>query len=188
MDLHWHEIEPHQIHIRGVDSSLVTLVAKSLLATKETRSDPMAIAFTGTIAISHQGSLNIDFTSGFYGDLATFRSELFAIRNGELRQAGLNMEHFCLTLYPHQCGARSGIVVEGKYSSDLQLYANPRPKHQHGVSDLVLKEHEGICYNIHFAFRTSQIDPPHLDNTIKEIDQLCAYIDSDQNTSSEMST
>ena len=178
MDLNWYDIEPHQLRFRGRDSSSVTLVADSVLSTVNARSAPVAIAFTATIEIHHHPPLHLEFVGGFYGNLYTFRSELEAVRNGESREAVFDMERLRLSVYPHERGVRIGVIVEGEVSSTLDAEANPWPDDSRGIADWLLMREEKQCYNVRFAFHTYQVDPPYLDDVIKDIDRLSAHIRS----------
>lgn len=172
-DFGWKEIAEHTLTLRG-DGEL-KLVTDSVLATSQTMHEPSAIGFNVAITA---GSCHFIETQqyrschGFYGRLEDRRAALARFRAGNVGQVWIDMLGFRFGVYQLESGAT---VVEGFVSNLIRNKWYPWPKREGEITDAIL-DHEPFVTCYRFAFRTSLVDPPYVDNFIHDIDALIAHL------------
>lgn len=74
----------------------------------------------------------------------------------------------------HRSGVRDLLVVQGYCSSIDNIQLPPWPNRQQ-IGDLVLLD-SAVAGCIQFAFRSSIVDPPYLDNAITGLDAIIQFL------------
>jgi len=178
--LDWHDIEEHTLTLRGIETEpgvapSITFAAKIVLAPADSIHDPLAIGFDTTIRIPHRhatGPLIHTGCHGMYSSLSKRRMDFQSLRDGNTPEARISMEGFELRVFQHKQGSRSGLCVDGVVSSVRNIDQFPWPKR---IGDWILADNSS-AYAFQFAFRTSLVDPPHVDNFIRDMDKLLAHL------------
>lgn len=169
----WVEIPPAEFTIRGNDGSSVRLVTDALLI--ESPGRIVAMSFDAHLTL-HAPCFDVEqsLTFGHYGEFVGFRDELVSVRNGAEGTATFDAGNFVLTIGRHQKGRHGGMVVQGS-CSQVQNRPNSRSSARWSIEDRVVTNHEThVC--IQFAFLSSQVDPPYLDNAIQELNAMIRQI------------
>jgi hypothetical protein len=110
-----------------------------------------------------------------YSSLGEFRAQLSDLRAGHPVQARLSLDGVGLVVYHHRRGVRSGLCVSGEVWSPSGRDAWLGPARQKDVGDQLLLYHP-ISYCLQFAFKTSLVDPPYIDNFLHDVDALLSYL------------
>jgi hypothetical protein len=169
----WQEMPEHKMTLLGFggDASVV-LVADSIIP-------DAVIGFDVSLSIADELLLEpIKWRGrcGMYSSLGKFRTELSHLRNGQPVQARLSLEKFELVIYHHRRGVRTGLCVSGTASSPGESDAWFGPTREQEIGDRLLLD-EPTTYCLRFAFKTSLVDPPYIDNFLRDIDALLSYLD-----------
>lgn len=169
----WQEIPEHTLTLRGFglgDTSIV-LVADSIIP-------DAVIGFDVSISIGEDNlvePIKWHGRCGLYDSLGKFRTDLSDLRNGKPVQARLSLEGFEFAIYDHRCGVRMGTCVSGTASHPCDGDVWLGPAQDKEIGDRVLLDGP-IAYCLRFAFMTSLVDPPHIDNFLSDIDALLSYL------------
>lgn len=171
--VHWVEIPPAEFTIRGNDGSSVRLVTDALLI--EPPGTIVAMSFDAHLTL-HAPCFDVEqsLTFGHYGEFVGFRDELVSVRNGTEGTATFDAGNFVLTIGRHRKGMHEGMLVQGS-CSPVQYPPNSSSSDPWSIEDRVVTNHEThVC--VQFAFLTSQVDPPYLDNAIQEVNAMIHQI------------
>lgn len=171
-NLGWIDIPRFEFEILGTDGSSVHIASTNVLAKTS------VVAFDGVVTLRTTYST---FTHSFhfadYNGPRHFRDRLSAIRNGSNEFASMGDNRFAITVGVHRVGVRESLLIEGCCSSidDLTHSAwPPRPT----IGELVLLDHTSIgC--LRFAFLSSLIDSPWIDNAIAAINSMIQYLEDE---------
>ncbi|HUY87656.1 MAG TPA: hypothetical protein VMV10_02870 [Pirellulales bacterium] len=168
----WQEIPEHTMTLRGPgrDTSVV-LVADEFIPNT-------VIGFDVPVSIAEDRlhePIRWRGRCGMYDSLGEFRTQLSDLRNGQPVQARLWLEGFELVIYHHRRGVRSGLCVAGTASSPGDCDAWFGPAREKDIGDRLLLD-EPIAYCLRFAFMTSLVDPPYIDNFLSDMDALLSYL------------
>jgi hypothetical protein len=169
----WVDIPPAEFTIRGNDGSSVRLVTDTLLVEPPGR--VVAMAFKAHLTL-HAPCFEVEqsLTFGHYGEFVGFRDELVSVRNGAEGVATFDAGNFVLTIGRHGKGVHEGMLVQGACSSVKSAEYSPWPNRR-PIGDLIVTNPEThVC--MQFAFLTSQVDPPYLDNAIQELNAIIRQI------------
>jgi hypothetical protein len=172
-DFGWKEIAEHWLTLRG--DGEITLVTNSVLATSDTMHEPSAIGFNVTINAGSCDSIETrQYRSchGFYGRLEDRRAALARFRAGSIDQVWMDMLGFRFGIYQLGSGTT---VVEGFVSNLVPIEWYPWPMREGEITDAML-DHGPFMTCYRFAFRTSLVDPPHVDEFIHDFDELIAHL------------
>lgn len=176
----WQEIEEHTLTLRGVaGTSSVTFVARHVLSRPDMMHTPDAIDFDTTLCI-HQWEpsepIRVRRGHAMYASLWAARDELESLRSGAAVEVQLDLVGLELRLYQHSRGARSGLCVEGISSSVIDARWWPWCKRGRAIGDWLLDDND-FAYCLRFAFLTTLIHPPYVDDFIRDINALLAYLE-----------
>lgn len=169
----WQDIPEHTLTLRGLgwgDTSIV-LVTDSIIP-------DTVIGFDVSVSIGEDSlvePIKWHGRCGLYYSLGKFRTELSDLRNGKPVQARLSFEKLELVIYQHRCGVRSGLCVSGTASHPCDKDAWLAPAQDKEIEDRVLLD-GSIAYCLRFAFMTSLVDPPYIDNFLHDVDALLSYL------------
>lgn len=169
----WIEIPPAEFTIRGNDGSSVRLVTDALLI--EPPGTIVAMSFDAQLTL-HAPCFDVEqsLTFGHYGEFVGFRDELISVRNGAEGTATFDAGNFVLTIGWHRKGRHEGMLVQGS-CSPVQYRPNSRSSAPWSIDDRVVTNHE-THVGMEFAFLTSQVDPPYLDNAIQQMNAMIRQI------------
>jgi hypothetical protein len=168
-DSGWPEIPPFEINFQGVDGSSIRLTATSILRGHG------AVSFDAQLALSSaHNTFRHEFVFADFDCVRPFRDELAAVRKGTGQTATMTGAGFLMTIEAHEYGPRDGLMVHGYYSSIQNIKHTPWPSRTH-IGDHVLDGREDAAC-IRFAFRSSLVDPPFLDEALKQTNELVQFL------------
>lgn len=172
----WLDIPRFEFEIRGIDGSSIHFASETVLARR--------VVFTGVVSFDATLTLRTPYSTfqhpfqlADYSGLRPFRDGLSAIRNGTGDTASMAGAGFSLAIGSHQTDAREGLLVEGYCSSIHDPKYSPWPARK-PIGDLVLFDRESIAC-IRFAFLSSLVDPPYVDNAIAGIEAIIQYLEGE---------
>ncbi len=172
----WLDIPRFEFEIRGTDGSCVQFASETVLDKCVSSSGVVSFDATLTLQTPHS-TFQHSFQFADYNGLRPFRDAMSAVRNGTGDTASMAGAGFSLAIGTHQAGVREGLLVEGYCSSIHDLAKSPWPARK-PIGDLVLLERQSIgC--VRFAFLSSLVDPPYVDNAIADIDAIIHYLESE---------
>lgn len=173
----WLDIPRFVVEICGIDGSSIHFTSKTVLA--EHIVSTGVVSFDATLTLRTPNStFQHSFQVADYRGLRPFRDGLSSIRERIDGTASIGGVGSLLTIGLHKTGVREGLLVEGHYSSirDAKYSHSPWPVRK-PIGDLVLLEGESVgC--IRFAFLSSLVDPPFVDNAIAGVDAIIQYLES----------
>jgi hypothetical protein len=176
----WHEIADHALVLQGLadtEPASLTFCANAVLSTADSIHDPAAVGFNAELILptNHSASpLTYQHTFGCYSCLWSFRDRVAEVRDGKNREAQLDgADGLALSIIEH---TRGGVFVCGCFRDPPHI----RTWHETptAAAEALIKTHDYQGHCINFAFQTSSIDPPLLNNFIRDLDSLLSHIES----------
>jgi hypothetical protein len=111
---------------------------------------------------------------GCYGSLTAFRDSLRDVREGRKSIAeleGAEGFHLSVSEHPIAGGCVQGSIIF-PISRTVESFQNSE-----AVGNALAKSDSTTAYRFQFAFKTSIVDPPHLDSFINDLNQLLTYLE-----------
>lgn len=163
----WIEFNGFEFALLGSEGSSIHFVAERVLASRVLLTG--VVSFNVRLVLKTPDSVSQhSFSFTAYNGLRPFRDGLSDIRSGAVRSVTMAEGGFSMTVGFHLVGLREGLVVQGRYSS---VTDSSEPTWPSRVRDVVLLDSSSAAC-VYFAFPTSLVDPPHIDNAIRQLDEI----------------
>jgi len=173
----WHEIADHTLVLRGLDGvASLKLDTDHVLGRPDSIHTPSAIAFDAEITlprVNRGDTIVFQHAFGCYGAITGFAYELTEVRHGRQTTAELHgAEGFQLTIID---SPKAGLCVYGSITNPLYATFSPFPEVSQIPTALDPVDQTAV-HDIRFAFLSSLVEPPLLDNFISDINQLTSHL------------
>jgi len=167
IDADWIDLPGLDFKINGNDGSSIHFVSESVLARRVVLTGVVSFSALLTVCAPNSATTH-SFRFADYAGLRPFRDGLSSIRGGSSRIASMSCGGFSMTVGLHKRGVREDLLVSGHFTSIQGWGASPWPPR---IADLVLVNSESAAC-VQFAFLSSVVDPPYVDDAIAQIDHI----------------
>lgn len=168
----WIDIPEHEIVLRGVNGSFLELVAKCVLAKR--------VVSTGVVGFDVTIRMQADVTCveattpwAAYGGIRSLADGLREIRMGRRESITSGGNGFSFSISEKKVGVRLMLFVEGTLTTGAPSRKRKTPS---SLTDQCLQQKGG--YEFRFAFISSLIDPPYLEDALSQLDKLIADLEA----------
>lgn len=165
----WTEFEGREFQIRGHGGSSVRFVSEAVLAHEIVETG--VVAFRVEVDVSTPNSkMQESLSWSDYSGLRPLRESLSCLRNGTSKSTRVSGAGFSMDIRLHEAGVSEILLVQGSYSSA----EDARESGWHaGIVDRVALDRQAAMF-VQFAFPSSLIDPPFVDNAFTQLDEIIA--------------
>jgi hypothetical protein len=167
----WIDTPPLEFAIRGLDGSLLRFVLESRL---NPAIAPVGLGLRLTAQFeSWNVKLSAESSTDSDSDLRALRDALTSLAAGSEVSATFGGTGFSVTVARATVGVREGILVTGSMQMDFRCAPWLKPKQ---LPRYLLVDAPSAAA-LQFGFTTACIDPPLLEQTIRELNVIVQYLD-----------